>query len=297
MPDELIRLVGGVKGELIRILAEDSPLSAKKAFNAYHVFGKKTTYQSVHKALGELEILGAVTRNAQGYSLNPAWLSSLSQNLHWLISSQDGKKFAPLTSGSRLNSTFRSIMLFKDLLYQGQLVLSRDEFYLFKNRVGLMPMSQYLDFYTASKKQNPNNIYFSSVKLGQRWFKGIRANGFSSGKLEDEIQFGASTLSIAGWGGMNVEAVDVKAREALVTLDHSPFAAEYLERKGKSRTAVDDLFRGYMAGGWRVILDDPNLACVERKCIARGDKQCVFEIKPKRNFKASDSIARRQLKY
>jgi len=67
-----------LKNILIRLLAEEWPLTTKKLFKKARLeFGKGMSYQAVHKALQELVSLKVVACKCKEYSLEPFWLQEI----------------------------------------------------------------------------------------------------------------------------------------------------------------------------------------------------------------------------
>ncbi len=284
---------------VVAVLSKTWPLSPKQ-IHAAILFEKGTkhiSYQGVHKAILELRDADVILKEENGYLLNRKWLSQISQEISSVITAYDAKDFEIYGGNTgKISAVFRALSLLKHLLTSGYLKLSRDEFFLYGNRIGMIAMYQYLILFQAIRKsKEPNLLYSSAHKLGVHWFRRLREQGISKGSLEEEIEFGCDALSIAGWGGINIEFVDAKNKLVTVSMDHSPFAAEYLKIAGKSPQPVDDMVRGCLAGGFTIILDDPTLEGIETQCIACGDEKCVFEIKPRADFNPRNSSLRLQL--
>ncbi len=85
MPSGTIGLLSGNSGKelplkniIIRLLAEEWPLTAKKLFKKAKLeFGKIVSYQAVHKTLQELVSLKVVACKCKEYSLEPFWLQEI----------------------------------------------------------------------------------------------------------------------------------------------------------------------------------------------------------------------------
>ncbi len=274
--------LGGVKGAVLNALAKQTPLTAKEVHRIITSEGVKTTYQGVHKALGDLVEQGGLCKLERGYCLSQSWLSSVSQEVTALQSSSQSPGFTVFSKDSgRLSGAFHAITLFKHLLHKGRIKFSRDELFLFGNRIAFIGMSDYYRIYKRLEKIAPSLIYACTTEFGKEWFEVMRQSRFSN-NMEDEIRFGIDSLSIAGWGGIEIDSLDVSKREARVTMNYSPFVAEYLARSPRPKHPVDDMVRGCLAGGFRTILGDNTLECRETKCLAKGDNQCVFEVGPNR---------------
>jgi hypothetical protein len=271
--------LGGVKGATLNALSEQAPLTAKETFKAVQKEGTKATYQGVHKALGEMAAAGMLVKDDAGYSINRVWLGNLAQEISTIQASSDSKTFFAIPAKGRMFSAFRALSLLKHLLLSGNLTLSKDELYLFGHKICMIPMYQYLLWHIELKKK-PGLLYKTVRDMSVSWYSEMRRTGVTRGDLDVELQHGIDTLSIVGWGSLNIEQIDTANKTAFVTVDYSPFAVEYLNRFGKSKEPVDDFLRGCLAGGFAVMYGDPAIEAKETKCIAKGDQKCVFEVGP-----------------
>lgn len=286
MNSKLTSLAGDLKGTLIVLLAKTETLSAKQAYNAVLKEGLGVSYQAAHKMLNEMLSDGIVLKKDGDYALSKAWLLDFGHELSELSSSAESKSFSfypPNTA--KISSTFRALSLLKQMLFDRHLSFSKDEFYIDGNRVVMVPLRLYFYWYAKIKKSLGNDYVYSSCRdLGIFWFKKLRENRITRGNVEEEIQLGINTLNLAGWGSMNMARFDPVNKLITATLDHSSFAAEYLRLNGTSKKPVDDWVRGAVCGSMSVILGEPTLEAKETQCIACGDRQCVFEFKPRKLF-------------
>lgn len=286
-----------LKESVIEILSNEWPLSAKKIHSKIKSNGSQFTYQGVHKAVNELHSEGILSKGEQGYSLNRAWLSRAFEQISSAISAYDSKKFEVFSSGSgKISSAFRSISLLKKLLLDGRLRFGGDSIYLCDNRVFLLPVRLYANWF-ASQKESGKDFYNTARELGVYWYKSLREKGICKvGEVEEELRTGIETVSFAGWGGLDLDYLDTGKKEAKFSTYNSTFAQQYLEQFGKSKKPVDDLLRGTLTGGCAVILGENSLECVETECLAAGSDKCVFEVKPRKAFDFSKKkIIRAQL--
>jgi predicted hydrocarbon binding protein len=114
----------------------------------------------------------------------------------------------------------------------------------------------------------------------------LYAGGFAGGSLSakryrevfgladaQSVEFMAKMGTELGWGQMQIARFDPTARELILMVESSPFAAAY----GKSARGVCHLIRGVFAG-----LASGIFACDvtarEEECLARGDARCKFVV-------------------
>lgn len=89
---------------------------------------------------------------------------------------------------------------------------------------------------------------------------------------EEIFKAAVNHLSITGWGKFNILEGDIKSGRIRVE-SFSIFATNY----GKSNYPVCVIVEGILQG----ILEELtalNCTCIEKECIAKGDKQCKFEL-------------------
>ena len=284
MNSRLTSLAGDLKGTLIQLLARSETLSAKEAYHLTLKQGLDVSYQAVHKMLSEMHSDGIMLKENGNYALSKAWLSEFSREIDRLsLCNQQFQIYS--NKSTRLSSAFRALSLFKQMLFDHHLSLSKDEFYIDGNRMVMVPLKVYCDWYLKMKKTWKDDfLYYSCRNLGAYWFVQLRKQRITHGNVEEEIRLGIDTLNLAGWGSINIDYFDQATRTVSATLDHSSFAAEYLNLRGRSKKPIDDWVCGAVCGALSVIVNEPTLQGVETKCIACGDPACVFEFKPRRLF-------------
>ena len=294
MSSSLSTIIGGVKGAVLEALAAESPLSAKEVWRRASK-NKDCTYQGVHKALRELEGNGVVERSAAGYSLRRDWLSGISREVTEVISSYEQGTIRFTATRHGLSASFHALALLNKLLLNREMSLSRDEIRLFGNRVGMEPLYLTVNLFEEMERTHPNKLYELQKDLGRHWFERVFERGYGEKPLEEQMRTGIDSLSMAGWGLTNFVQVDPARKTAECIVEHSPFASEYLDLRGRSKKAVCFTLRGSLAGGWGVMLHDPTIETVETHCIAKGDAYCRFVSKPRKDFDFKDKLVRGQL--
>lgn len=94
---------------------------------------------------------------------------------------------------------------------------------------------------------------------------------------EELFKAALNQLSITGWGKFNILEGDIKSKRIIVE-GFSIFASNY----GKSNYPVCVMEESILQG----ILEELtalNWTCIEKECVAKGDKKCEFELKPVEN--------------
>lgn len=85
-------------------------------------------------------------------------------------------------------------------------------------------------------------------------------------------------FDIYGLGQMAIEDINNKDKTAIIMVKDSSLADEFLEKKkSKSKTAVCTLTSGVIAGMFSYIFGK-EVDCVEEKCKAKGEGNCLFNV-------------------
>lgn len=282
------------EGEVLACLAKKSPLTAKEVWR--EASNGKFSYQAVHKVLVELESERVLERSPLGYSLRREWLSELSRDVAVMAASYEQGTIRFTASRHGLSASFHALTLLNKLLLNREMSLSRDEIRLFENRVGMDPLYFLVNLFDRLERKQPNLLYELQKDLGRHWYERVLARGYRKKPLEEQMRRGIDSLSMAGWGLTNFVQVDPARKSAECIVEHSPFASEYLELRGRSKKAVCFTLRGSLAGGWCVMLNDPTIETVETHCIAKGDAHCRFVSKPRKDFDLKDKQVRAQFR-
>jgi predicted hydrocarbon binding protein len=119
----------------------------------------------------------------------------------------------------------------------------------------------------------------------QAFFKGGFEGGFLSATKYKEmydfsdvqiIEFMMQMGSEIGWGKFRSDHYRLDEKSLQVTVEKSPFSETY----GKTSDGVCDLIRGVISGLASVLFSKDCVA-TETRCLARGDKNCVFVVTTK----------------
>lgn len=82
-----------------------------------------------------------------------------------------------------------------------------------------------------------------------------------------------------GLGRMEMINLNNEKNEAIIKINQSTIAQEYLNKYNKnSKERVCVLTAGILAGTFSFLFEK-NIDCVEEKCLAQGDDHCLFRLK------------------
>jgi len=284
------------KSAIIRTLSEKWPLSAKQIHSAVSKDGGRLTYQAIHKSLGELLEAGTVSKANSGYSLSLDWIVELRKFSEKLEYEYSGKKKLSLNrSPGLLFVAARTFSLLTNLIFKNNLRLEHDAMYLFGNRVNMVPthllVSLTKDLNAAGKT---SLLYRHARESGYEWSKAVISRGFVHSP--EELTFhGADAFAVAGWPPYAIEEFDLPGKRLTLSVEHSSLALEYLKAFGKTSRPTCDILRGLLAGGFSPVFADDTFEGIETACIIKGDKKCVFVIRPRKFFDLHDPEIQRQL--
>lgn len=176
------------------------------------------------------------------------------------------------------------------LLKMRQMEISKGRMSLLGQPIGMvcLPTLLKLEENLASKGL-PNEIYSVAKSAAEEWFSRMN-NEYGITSINDLTKWSSTIISLAGWGNLEINSLDLKNKQAILNFSGSSFAKAY----GQSDYPIDNLVRGYVTGQYQVILGT-SVEGVETKCIATGDPFCQFHIQPKDRFDLRDPKTKRQL--
>ncbi|MGI0141150.1 MAG: V4R domain-containing protein [Candidatus Micrarchaeales archaeon] len=179
-----------------------------------------------------------------------------------------------------------------DKLMMARLITFKDgSISLYNNRVVMAPATFFYDL-TQAADDNPNEIshLYESAKNS---FKDIMAKDIRSYKfsVNDYIKWLFDTATFAGWGMLSLESLDKDKMTGTITMINSPMVEGL---KGKAKTPVDHIVRGFIAGAVSMAFKG-DLDAIEIECEALGAVKCKFLFKPAAQFEANE-LAAMQLK-
>ncbi|MCR4369171.1 MAG: hypothetical protein NUV67_04670 [archaeon] len=182
-----------------------------------------------------------------------------------------------------LNSFYDKFIFTSGLKYQ------HNNFYLLNLPFVIMPVQAL----AAIAEQN-------DAKLGKQIYYAVKDAVRAGMKKEFSVDFGVqgdkglefmeTFFSASGWGKVQRTNMDVSQTRALVTVTNSPVAME----AKKAKMPVDTFIRGFLAGIFSNYFKT-DVECVEVKCLALGEKECDFVVKPAKDFDFSKKAVKEQL--
>jgi len=112
---------------------------------------------------------------------------------------------------------------------------------------------------------------------GERAFDAIKSVlGFAY--VRRNVESAASLFTALGWGILELNAIDLDGKTALVLI-HDGF--ECASSTGKATAPQCDFTRG-MLSGWFSGLFESKVNVIENACVAKGNPTCVFQVDPTR---------------
>jgi len=105
--------------------------------------------------------------------------------------------------------------------------------------------------------------------------------------------FGKSEL--LGMGIFEFLDFDIDTKTFTVINPYNPYAHQYLKVFGIQKESVCHYLRGLCAGSFQAFFEDEEMLCVELSCIAKGDKTCVFRIKPVSKWDKENPVVKEQM--
>lgn len=182
----------------------------------------------------------------------------------------------------------------KKLLLAKQLKFEDGKITFLQEPMFMLPLDTLLDFQRKLELINLQNlVYFSARETGLNWFK-LMVDHFKMDH-NDIIKWGINKIDLAGLGRTSVKVISLNEGRALNELKDSSMANLYLKRFGKASYCVDNIYRGYVAGAGKLIFNGKDCHAIETKCLAKGDGNCEFVIKPVNMFDYNEEIVKNQL--
>jgi predicted hydrocarbon binding protein len=265
-------------------------------------FGPKVVLNMIRKLIlnvkrGHAFFLGTLNREMQEQSVTNSLTHFTDYILEFGIDVLGGKK-QPYVSVKRtplLKNTEKS--LYKKFAYE----ISRDNFYtipslpisfeelrenisylergevtIYDTNYVIIEIQSLLSLLKEAEKKLGKSEYTKTLgNVGESVGSLIIRALSSQFNLNDEELFKAALnhLSITGWGKLNILEGNIKSNRISVE-GFSIFAAKY----GESDYPVCVL-EGSILQGILKEITSLNWTCIEKECIAKGDKQCKFELK------------------
>lgn len=177
-----------------------------------------------------------------------------------------------------------------NLLLHKQLAFEKGKISLFEQPIVIMPVEEF-SFMQEFLEQNglENLIYYSAKHTGVHWLKKMVPK--YKMKETDLIEWGCNILTLSGWGDLSLVKRDASRQNIVFELKGGAMG---MEKKGKTYS-TDNLLRGYVAAfatfAYKVDMD-----AIETHCLSKGDSECKYVVKQKKDFDISDPRVKKQLK-
>jgi len=178
----------------------------------------------------------------------------------------------------------------KKLLFARELNLEKGKISLLGHTIIMAPVSSFIELRKQLSKIGAAALLYRSCKESGIGYMDTLIKKFSMKRSRDLIEWGMNTISLAGWGEVEVINFNEDKKMSIARLKESAFARNY----GRSKEPVDDIFRAYFAATG-VIVFKTNVDVIETKCISMGNNVCEFLLKPAKEFDLSDKFVLKQL--
>ncbi len=181
---------------------------------------------------------------------------------------------------------------FKKMIFAKMVIFGSESINLLGRRVALIPIEVILKMeqdlagklgkkearefiYNWGKYQTETGSkrYLSNKKALSGMFQRLPATGNPS------LELGRNVIRFCGWGDIKILTAKKMGNEMVLEVKKSPFALEYLEKKGKSKGPVCNYLAGIIAGVAKATYKK-ECVCTEKSCAATGiADSCLFELK------------------
>jgi predicted hydrocarbon binding protein len=178
----------------------------------------------------------------------------------------------------------------KKLLFARELNLEKGKISLLGHTIIMAPVSSFIELRKKLSKIGATALLYKSCKESGLGYMNTIIKKFSMKKPRELLEWGMNTISLAGWGSVEIINFDEKNKRAIVRLNESEFARNY----GNSKEPVDDVFRAYCAATGTIIFKI-DIDVVEIKCLSMGNNTCEFIVKPAKEFDLSKKFIFKQL--
>lgn len=187
------------------------------------------------------------------------------------------------------------MQLFDMFRLSKELDLKDGEIQLMKTNVNLIPTALFCELQksliNAWGYRRAHSQIYDSAKAGSKKYN---TSFIQKHAFEDKrkiLNWQIKIVTMAGWGQLEIAAIDLQKNELTIKYDNSPFAARY----GKSAYPVCIVPTGFTAGGVTSNFG-VNIDAVETKCMAMGDHYCQIELGPKEQIEAKRETLWKKLK-
>jgi predicted hydrocarbon binding protein len=178
----------------------------------------------------------------------------------------------------------------KKLLFARELSLEKGKISLLGHTIIMAPVSSFIEIRKQLSKIGATAILYKACKESGLGYMNTIIKKFSMKKPRELIEWGMNTISLAGWGSVEIVNFDEKGKKSIVRLSESEFAKNY----GPSKEPVDDVFRAYCAATATIVFKT-DIDVIEIKCLSMGNPTCEFIVKPAKEFDLSKEFILKQL--
>ncbi|HLC98682.1 MAG TPA: 4-vinyl reductase [Candidatus Nanoarchaeia archaeon] len=191
-------------------------------------------------------------------------------------------------------SIMQKVMRFKALKYEEGGTLT-----IWGNPCSLIPLYIQIYFHKLAAKSTSDDelkwmLYHTAKFQTSIGFRIINERfGYAKTMQEKKqlLEFNTGQTEILGLGTWKFVRMDFD-NNIFIVEGHSPYAVEFKRFFGMQKEPIDYFFCGSCAAAVETIIGKPMLA-IESKCIAKGDKQCSFIIKPVNKWDKDDPLIRK----
>lgn len=186
--------------------------------------------------------------------------------------------------------------LIKRMLAQNQIMFCDGEFDIWGMPMMVFPMNSIilLDVFMNDRiKEDYQNILYFLGKEQARTGGNIMYEKFGYKRNRKSAEAGNEQGEIVGMGHQEYVKFDLENKHFLVRIQNPPFGRQYLKLFGKQSEPVCHFLRGLVTGANEAVAQC-DLVGIERQCVAQGRLQCVFEVKPAKEWDLTDSTVKCQ---
>ena len=195
-------------------------------------------------------------------------------------------------------TTYLRSSLVKEMLDSGVINYYNGEFLVWDVPSAIYPVNNIV-LINAMKEKYPK-ISMAELNYQMGRMQSYRGNkvlvqrfGFEINEKLMKDCFGKSEL--LGMGTFEFIDFDAEKRTFTVMNLHNPYPHLYQKLFGMQKDTVCHYLRGLCAGSFQAFFEDEEMFCVEMCCTSKGDKACVFRIKPMNKWDKKNPVVKKQI--
>lgn len=178
-----------------------------------------------------------------------------------------------------------------NIFAKGSIYLQNGRLTLWNNPFLFIPMSSFAilqkGIIDLMGYEGENLLYWLG-RLQGRNSSEVFIKRFGYKPSEENFKYFIDGSILVGMGDIHLVELNIP-KIATLECVNSPLAITYLDKFGKSKNSMDHYMRGILSGGSEPLVKF-KIDCNEVKCIAKGDKKCVYELKKVEIEKTPDAI-------